>query len=321
MLTYDLKVGYSCNNRCSHCVIGGMKEKLIKDHKPYDLTSEECFNLIDEAVKKRATRIVLTGGEIGIRNDFHEILKKCAENNLEISIQTNGRSLSSSKLIEIIKPIENIDFAIALHGADKYTHDKVTNVSGSFDETCRGIKSMISIGKDVAIKVVISKYNQFQLLEIVRLAKLLNVASINFAFPHALGDAEKNFSTVIPTYGSLKNELNNVGDAARDACINVDFETIPFCIIPNHIDLVSELCFLKNETICTQVKEETYDWNNVRKKIKHKADSCVDCCFDNICEGIWTEYYEAFGDKELEPMLYKEGYNNLIKKGIDRYNN
>ena len=49
MLTYDLKVGYSCNNRCKHCVIDDSKDKLIEQHCNVDLSTQECINQIDDA--------------------------------------------------------------------------------------------------------------------------------------------------------------------------------------------------------------------------------------------------------------------------------
>ena len=35
MLTYDLKVGYACNNKCKHCVIDDSKDRLIDQKGEY----------------------------------------------------------------------------------------------------------------------------------------------------------------------------------------------------------------------------------------------------------------------------------------------
>lgn len=119
MLTYDLKVGYACNNRCKHCVIADSKEKLEREKKGTDLTTQECMNQIDTQVKNGISHIVLTGGEITIRKDFIQLLKKCEQENLGITIQTNGRNLWKTEYLDEFKKINDIKFITALHGSKK----------------------------------------------------------------------------------------------------------------------------------------------------------------------------------------------------------
>lgn len=320
MLTYDLKVGYSCNNRCKHCVINGHKKRLINEKASIDLSTEECISLIHEQINNGVERIVLTGGEITLRKDLHLILRECVSNHLEISIQTNGRMLSDPYIFNCINNTPNVDFAIALHGATSQVHDYITQVDGSFYETCKGIRSMVSIDKPVAIKVVISKLNKDQLADIVNLTKALGVEKISFAFPHALGSARDNFESVIPQYSCLKENLNLACKIAKNNNINIELETIPFCIVPNYIEFVGELYYLKNETVCSPVNKNSYAWNDIRRSIKKKGKRCSICYFNNICEGVWDEYYETFGGDEFIPMQYKNEYDQLIKSAIDNYN-
>ena len=74
MLTYDLKVGYSCNNRCKHCVIEDSKDKLVSQNTTVDLSTDECLKQIEFAFEKGAQYIVLTGGEVTIRKDFKMLI-------------------------------------------------------------------------------------------------------------------------------------------------------------------------------------------------------------------------------------------------------
>lgn len=303
MLIYDLKVGYSCNNRCQHCVIEDSKDKLINKKINYNLTTEECCQRIDTACVQGVSTIILTGGEITIRSDFDKIIKKCVNKNLNISIQTNGRLLNSQKIVSVIKDIDNIKFIIALHGSNEETHDNITMVNGSFQETCIGIKTMTNLNKLVILKVVISKINQHELPGIVALGNSFGVEYINFAFPHGQGAARKNFDKIIPTYSSLKKDLERTIELSEKLNIQIEFEAIPFCIIPNHLKLVGELRYSQNKTICTQVKEDTFEWNEVRKSIKQKGTNCKKCYFDYLCEGPWNEYIDFFGDKEFKPII------------------
>ncbi|WP_378957212.1 radical SAM protein [Pelosinus sp. sgz500959] len=319
ILTYDLKVGYSCNNRCKHCVIVDSKDKLVNNHIAMDLTTEECLQQIDDELKKGITSIVLTGGEVTIRKDLDVILNKCIQSNLKITMQTNGRQLSLEYVKKLVKDVKEMKFVIALHGAKAKTHDSITQVKGSFQQTCVGIKEMTDLNKMVIIKVVISKINQHELADIVELVSSLGVKYICFAFPHGQGDARKNFDIVIPTYTSLKDELENTIKLAKKNNIFIEFEAIPFCIIPKHLKLVGELQYLQSNTICTQVKEDTFVWNDVRKSIKRKGKNCGQCFFDSICEGPWQEYVEAFGDNELQPILVDEKYREVLTESLKNF--
>ncbi len=303
MLTYDLKVGYSCNNKCKHCVIADSNDKLINNNINADLTTEECLNLINENINKGIDKIVLTGGEVTLRKDFDILLKKCNDNNLFITIQTNGRRLYKKFVLNSIKNIDNIKFVVALHGAKAKTHDNITCIKGSFNETIKGISAIININKIVILKVVISKINAEELPYIVNVANELGVKYICFAFPHGQGNARKNFNDVIPKYSYLQPILEKIIENSKIYNINIEFEAIPFCIIYKHMHLVGELKYLKSSEICSQVHEDIFDWNKIRHSIKSKGANCKKCALYSICEGPWSEYTDAFGFDELKPII------------------
>ena len=312
MLTYDLKVGYACNNRCRHCVIEDSKDKLIEQHTSYDLTTEECLNQLDFAAEKGAKFIVLTGGEVTIRKDFPILMNKCKEYDFDITIQTNGRRLFTENVAKSIIEYKKVRCLIALHGANESTHDSITQVAGSFSETCKGIRHMTENNVLVVLKVVISKINMNELVQIINLASELGVQYICFAFPHGQGAARKNFEEIIPTYTALSPILKNMVEEAKNKRINIEFEAIPFCIIPYAMQLVGELKYLSGNTLCTQVKEDTFDWETVRKGIKRKSPKCKSCDMNSICEGVWSEYSESFGLSELKPIVLPIDIKNRI---------
>lgn len=298
-LSYDLKVGYSCNNRCKHCVIADNKANKIKTNKNIDLTLNEIKSLINENCQGNVKRIVLTGGEVTIRKDFPEIIDLCKEKDLIVSIQSNGRKFADKKYVSYLKGIKEVSLAIALHSSQGSIHDTITDAKGSFRETCKGIKNLSEEGISVCVKVVISKYNQNDLASLTRLANDLGAESVNMAFPHGLGAAGWNFDTVIPRYRDLVKELKTVCDISKETGIWVDFETIPFCIVPENIDRVSELIYADEKTICSPVGVDVFDWDKERKRIKTKGENCQECRYNSICEGVWTEYADRFGMSEF----------------------
>jgi len=101
---------------------------------------------------------------------------------------------------------------------------------------------------------------------------------------------------------------------AKQYNINVKFETIPFCTIPEHPQLVGELEYDLNEYRCTQVGEETYDWNDLRIKIKGKIAVCNNCLFNPICEGVWSEYLDYRYPDDFIPIVADSKWKSLIKE-------
>ncbi|MBQ3625140.1 MAG: radical SAM protein [Synergistaceae bacterium] len=319
MLNYDLKTGYSCNNKCVHCVIEDSRDKLCAENKKPDLTTQECFDLIEQAVKCGADNIILTGGEVTIRPDFDKLINKILEYKLDITIQTNARAFCRQRIIDIIANISNIQFITALHGSTAKTHDNITQVTGSFDETCEGIKNLRSLNKLVIIKVVISKINLEELNEIILLALKLGVKYLCFAFPHGQGAARKNFEKLMPRYKDLKTKLKEIIYTAKEHEIKIEFEAVPFCVIPYAMHLVGELKYFKSNTLCSQVHEKVFDWDKVRKDIKIKPELCGRCDMNLFCEGVWREYYEAYAlniSDDLEPLKIPEALKIKIMQKL-----
>ena len=83
---------------------------------------------------------------------------------------------------------------------------------------------------------------------------------------------------------------------------------------------VGELKYLTGNTLCTQVKEEMFDWEKVRKSIKSKSEKCCKCDMNDLCEGVWCEYAENFGVSELTPISLptsaKEKIISKLKAGF-----
>ena len=126
----DIKVGYTCNNNCIHCVIKPNVMGMNKEGSKLDLTTEEVKANIEDALKMGVKDIVLTGGEMTMRDDFLELIQfledKVAEYGLCpcISLQTNGRELG--RYVEFINGTTlDFNYVIALHSSKEELHNKI----------------------------------------------------------------------------------------------------------------------------------------------------------------------------------------------------
>ena len=65
----DLKVGFSCNNRCIHCVVSDK-------YSEKNLSLEEIKRLIEYYISQYGSiKLTLTGGEVTIRKDYCQLMQ------------------------------------------------------------------------------------------------------------------------------------------------------------------------------------------------------------------------------------------------------
>jgi len=305
----DIKFGYSCNNNCIHCVIAGHRERLRKEGKPIDRTTEEIKKHLLEAKEKGAESVVFTGGEVTIRKDFFELLEFATNLGLKVSLQTNGRAFYNKAFAEkTLKTAQDMHFEIAIHSSIEKNHDRITRVKGSWKQTMQGIKNLLEAGaKSLNFKVVISRLNYKDLSEIVELAKGFGVKQVDIAFPHGMGNALKYWYEIIPRYSEIKEYILEAAKVSKESGVKVTFEAIPFCLLRGYEDCVSETTFLEEflegeTTELRQVGDPVMNWQKERLSIKAKAPQCKDCKYFFVCEGVWREYIELYGDREFEPI-------------------
>jgi MoaA/NifB/PqqE/SkfB family radical SAM enzyme len=316
-LKLDLKVGYSCDNNCVHCVISDNKKALLDAGKRPDLTTDECMDQINSTKSRGISWITFTGGEPSIRSDFIHLLRQSHEQGLNITIQSNGRGFHAPDLCKQLKGLNIKKILIAIHGPNPEIHDRITQKKNSFNETIQAIKNLIDMGFNVHGKIVISRINSPYLVDILNLLHSIGVKNACFAFPHALGSARINFAEVMPRYKEIRPEIDMLIQRSKELNFNLELEAFTFCTLsdPMFADEMVQLRPMQSKTI--PVGEEEYDWDTVRKLIKTKFPQCKACSFDRICEGPWKEYPEAFGAAEFQPLLM-EAYLDFLTRGVDK---
>ncbi|MCX7944398.1 MAG: radical SAM protein [Deltaproteobacteria bacterium] len=291
----DVKVGFSCNNKCLFCVQGRKRYDIG------DFSTKEIIKKLEEA-RKVADSIVFTGGEITIRKDFFELLLYAKSLKFKtIQIQTNGRMFAYKKFCEdAIKAGAN-EFSPALHGHTASLHDFLTRSRGSFEQTVNAIKNLKSLNQYVLTNSVITKSNFRHLPELANLLVKLGVDQYQFAFVHPVGTAYEYFDRIVPRMKMIEPFVKKGLDIGIKARKRVMTEAIPYCIMSGYEDFIAE----KIIPITT-----IYDANLVIKNYtefrinegKLKGPRCKICKYYKVCEGPWREYPERFGFDEFEPV-------------------
>lgn len=291
----DIKLGFTCNNNCEHCVVADKRN--FQDKKIKEVETE-----IRESKKEECDEIVLTGGEPTIRKDIFEIIsyaKKIGFQNIQI--QTNGRMFGYEKFCAEVVRAGATDFVIGFHGYVAEQHDYITGSKGSFVQTIAGIKNLKSLQQRVAINVVVSKPNYRNLPEIAKLLGKLKVDQFQFAFVHPLGNAYKNFHSVVPRMTLIEPYIKRGLDIGIAMGVRIMTEAIPYCFMSGYEIYIGEQ-FIPLTSI---FDINTFIANFTEQRIndgKKKSPCCQSCKYYKICEGPWREYPEKFGWDEFKPV-------------------
>lgn len=291
----DVKVGFSCNNRCIFCVQGKKRYEIG------DFSTKEIQKKLVEA-RKVADSIVFTGGEITIRKDFLELIRIAKHIGFRIiQIQTNGRMLAYKRLCEeAIKAGAN-EFSPALHGHTSQLHDFLTRSRGSFEQTVTAIKNLKELNQYVLTNSVITKSNFRHLPELATLLVNLGVDQFQFAFVHPVGTALEYFERVVPRMRMIEPYVKKGLDIGIKAKRRVMTEAIPYCIMTGYEEYIAEKIIPLTTIYDANFVVENYTEFRV-KEGKLKGPNCKKCRYFNVCEGPWKEYPERFGFDEFTPV-------------------
>ena len=291
----DLKTGFACNNRCIFCVQGD-KRKIHKNK-----TTEELKGLLREG-RKRAASVVLTGGEVTIRQDLAELVACAKELGYEIiQLQTNARMFAYGAFADSMIDAGVTEVSPAIHGPTAEVHDALTRSPGSFEQTVRGIRRLVNARIPILMNSVITRKNYRLLPDTARLFVSLQVRQFQLAFVHALGTAAQNFEEVVPRYEDTEPFVHEALDIGVRAGITVMTEAIPYCFMGGYEQYVAERIIPDTTIYDADTTLENYTTYRLTEG-KLKGPPCEACTMAAECEGPWREYPEHFGWDEFKPF-------------------
>ncbi|MEE8419189.1 MAG: radical SAM protein [Dehalococcoidales bacterium] len=155
----------SCNLYCAHC-------RASADSGPWEneLSTEECYRVIDEILEVGKPIIILTGGEPLARPDVLDIGKYATGKGLRVVMGSNGTLLTAEMAAQMKEvPISRVSISLDFPEAD--LQDKFRGKKGAFDEAMTGLKNAQQAGIGIQINCTITKLNVHLLEKTLELAR------------------------------------------------------------------------------------------------------------------------------------------------------
>ena len=296
MQRVDIKIGFSCNNRCLFCVQGNKRDTF--GPRP---TAQIRADL-EEGRRVGATGIVITGGEPTMQRSLRATVRLARALGYQtVQIQTNGRLLCYERLCRQLVDEGASEFSPALHGSTAKIHDGLTAAPGSHAQTVAGIKNLAALGQHVITNSVITAHNHEDLPRLARLLVDLGVHQFQFAFVHILGTAALYGQTLVPRKRAVMPHVKAGLDVGRAAGVRCMTEAIPYCLMQGYEEHVAERIIPVTRVYDAEQTLEDYTAYRQNEGKAH-GPPCTACAVADRCEGPWREYPEMYGWEEFSPV-------------------
>jgi radical SAM protein with 4Fe4S-binding SPASM domain len=179
----------ACNLKCTHC--GSRAGKV----RPGELTTEQCYEVIDSLKNLGTREITIIGGEAFLRKDWLQIIERITESGIECSMQSGAYNLSEERIVQAKKAgIRNI--GVSIDGLPD-THNKIRGRRDSFDHAVNCLELLQRHGIPSSVNTVITKTNKKELGELLDTFIALGIKNWQIQLAVAMGNAVDNSDELI----------------------------------------------------------------------------------------------------------------------------
>lgn len=191
----------ACNLRCVHCYQEAGAHPLTDE-----MSLEDKLRLVDEMGDNYVPFLALAGGEPLMGGHFWEVLRRCQQRGIHVTIASNGTTLKGdvpARLVDHgVKYVE-----VSIDSARPDVHDRFRGITGSWQRTIDGIKAGIATpGLRVGMATCVTRLNVDEVEDIIRLAIDLGCSTfVHFNY--------------IPVGRGIKNDLHDLSPEQRESLL------------------------------------------------------------------------------------------------------
>lgn len=295
-----------CNSKCSFCVVGS--PLYLQDTIRYD----DMKVFLEANAGQGFEAVNLHGGEATIYPRLLELLELiCSLGYPEVHLQTNAIKLSDEVFAKSLAAFNVTKFIISLHGNSAELHDSQTGSKGGYDRTLKGIRNAKALGAHVRTNTVITVKNLPHLIDICRVACDLGVDHINLSNMHPVGSALYSRSNAMPSFASMQDSVYRSVDLCMSYDRAITLEGFPYCIVKDRIQhQLNEGKRVVKMLMRGHVIED-YD-QFMSDSMRIYGAPCKKCAARSMCGGVYPQYIDYFGWKEIATIHQMPGATEKI---------
>jgi AdoMet-dependent heme synthase len=163
----------SCNLKCAHC-----RASAVEGRSPDELSTNDCYHVIDGILEVGKPVLILTGGEPLIRPDVFEIAQYGVSKGLKVVMGSNG-TLITDEIAQKLRSIPISRIAISLDFPVYQLQDKFRGRPGAFEAAMLGISAIRKAGLELQINCTLTRQNISYLDQLLELTMELGAVAFH----------------------------------------------------------------------------------------------------------------------------------------------
>lgn len=328
-LTIDWHITQRCNQACKHCYAAG-------EQFQGEIGSLETIRIIDKILGLKNDvnlRVTLTGGEPLLRADVFEIASMLLENDVPISLTTNGMLVQ--KNIDRIVGSGMTHIQVSIDGMQS-VHDYLRGFN-AFDSAIHALRLLKRENLLPSVMTTANSYNFKQVPEIIDLVRSMNIQLLGIQrfVPTGRGKSFNNLAITPENYRDLlKYIMNKKEELKNEICIVtpdplrilIDMKEATGCPIGNNIlaltpngDMLP--CCKLPISLGNILSMDFYEaWNSkimdTLRASHNLKGKCGHCMHREVCRGCRAAAYAAYGNYlDEDPQCWLQSNNNEWYQG------
>ncbi|MBP7088426.1 MAG: radical SAM protein [Candidatus Omnitrophica bacterium] len=341
-----LSLSHRCTHHCQMCGV----VKILKD---YELPTEVAKRIFDEIYHWNWDCVImLTGGEVFLRQDVFELIEHAVTRGLKIEAVSNGSLIDDNLAQRIIRSgLQNI--AISIDGAQESTHDFIRQ-PGSHKKALESLellvaaKKKLGYGPQISAWTTIMKENVRELSDIIGLVRNIGVECLVYHPVIVAQDDMQNTSPDAPFWirgdniEVLKEQIDKIVDYQKKQglvaflhdpylwighfkgeLVKKDWKCNPFVFINIGPDGDIRSC----GAAFGNIKEKSFDdcldtkeAHQARNIMKTCNKPCLQTCWAHPASDSLADFTKVFLNKAKKDS--KENWHQSLKKAyhlLDEY--
>ncbi len=163
-----IELTYNCNLNCVFCY----NDKACTGRS---LHLDQYLSLLQELARMQVLFVSFTGGEPLLHPFFFEIAGAARQFGFVVRIKSNGLLIRGDIARRLKDKVNPLSTELSLHGATAASHDRQTQLAGSFDQLLKNVGEMQKTGLRPALISTLTAWNKDEIMEMFALSDRLGV--------------------------------------------------------------------------------------------------------------------------------------------------
>ena len=299
----NIIITHKCNLMCKHCYMNAQNSS--------NEDSDSVFNrfkiIINKIKKMGINEIMITGGECTISPVLFDILNYCNENNIKVTLFTNGFTFNK----RICQYVD--DYCLSIDGLEN-SHNWLRGNKNAYNKVLETIKYLKGKNKNITIQTTVTKSNISELIDLSDKLYMLGINRINLC---SLLDDGRSIENNMDSHLNLLELKKIITKIYREKGYNLIIHTNIFTqrdtqmyletnsiVFPLWIDLIDNNFYLIKEDSIFSDELSVFS----EKRIKILNDKINSFISKNITNLVNKKYYVL--ENEILKLISHGGTKN-----------